>query len=93
MKVIWKERLEFTDTQIINMPSGAKPLATHALNGEPFMWAMIPDPNAEWEPYIFAMIATGKPIEQDLTEFAYLGTTYTPSGGLVFHIYWKRGEG
>ena len=97
VKRIFKYALETTDSQIVNMPKGAKILCIQVQYEKPCIWALV-DPEKESEPRIFEIFGTGNPVPD--RDRRYIGTYQLMGGQLVFHCfeagiaqYGKDGEG
>lgn len=83
MKQIWKYKLANLETQIIDMPAGAKILDVQIQNGTPAMWALV-DPDATEPPRRFALYGTGWDMPDDPGEYV---ATFQMPNGLVFHVF------
>jgi hypothetical protein len=86
MKTIWKFKLQTTDEQQILMPKGSEILTVQIQDGEPCIWAMINEPNAEAEKRYIEVFGTGNPILSHGPR-KYIGTYQLRGGALVFHVF------
>lgn len=82
--MIWKFLLEVTESQIVNMPTGARLLSVQLQFGSPMLWAMV-DPLAQMEPRSIVTLGTGNPFSGIVG--GYLGTYQLSGGALVFHVF------
>ena len=87
---IWKFPLAIIDAQEVEMPIGAKILATKVQPGvfdalgTPCIWALV-DPTAKLVKRRVRIVGTGHAIEADPGEF--LDTFFLADGALVFHVF------
>ena len=79
---IHKYPLKWEETQIIDVPPGAEPLALQAQNGVPTLWAKVNE-DAILEPRTVRIFGTGAPMPADPGR--YLGTIQ--AGCFVFHFF------
>lgn len=87
MITIWKQPLQITDEQFIEVPKGAELLSVQVQNGEPQIWFKC---DAE-APKVYVRIlvyGTGNPISPCEGE-KYLSTFQVMGGQLVFHVFYK----
>lgn len=82
MKTIWKFILDIAEEQIIDMPYGAKILATHVQGPSIVIWAEV-NTNAILEKRKFFIYGTGH--EYEKLNGIYLGTCQI--SGFVWHVY------
>ena len=84
MKTIWKYKLQTTDYQEVEMPSGATILTVQTQNGEPCIWCLC-NPNNLKQFRGIRIIGTGH--EKGYIEGSYIGTYQLHSYQLVFHVF------
>ena len=84
---IWKFKLEVTNEQFIEMPTGWKPLSVQSQGGQPVLWALV-DENATPVMAAITMVGTGHPCDEvGQTATYYLGSVQT--GPYVWHYFAK----
>jgi hypothetical protein len=85
MRVIWKYRLEFKETNIVSMQAGVVRRVAMQ-EGRPHLWAEV-DPNVPARDRVFHIYATGQPI---VDGDVYV-TTFTAEDqhgfAYVWHVY------
>lgn len=87
MNTIWKYVLDTTDTQTIEMPSGAKVLTVQVQNGEPCIWALVNTDN-KIEERTFRIYGTGHHMDYKYVDKeTYIGSYQLSGGLLVFHLF------
>ena len=84
-RAIWKFILRPIKFQELDMPRGAVVLSAQQQDGAICVWAEVL-PDAEPEPRVFAVYATGELIDPS-TNRTFVGTVQFPSNMLVFHVY------
>lgn len=77
---IWKWTLDMVNSQVINVPAGAKLLTVQMQNSDPQIWALC-DEHAEKVPRRIAIYGTGNPIPDEPGE--YIATFQMHHGALV----------
>jgi hypothetical protein len=84
---IWKYPLDVVDSQIVEVPEGAKILAVQAQGDVPCLWALV-DPERPAETRTIHTYGTGHPVD-DLAAMSsrYIGTYQIAGGKLVFHVF------
>lgn len=80
-KTVWKWRLRIDDTQVLNMPKGAKVLWVAMQDGRACLWAEV-DEYAPVEKRRIEIRGTGHPLPAPID---YLGSVI--QGPFVWHIY------
>lgn len=83
MRTIYKYPLLLTDSQILHLPSSAKPLSAQLQGDQLCLWAEVED---EWNPgkeVVISIVGTGHPIPPGAVN--YLGTVQ--QGPFVWHVY------
>lgn len=90
MRVVWKFTLEDFDNASISMPRGAQILKVDVQYGSVRLWALC-DPNAEEESRHFCVFGTGHTIH-DADNLQYLGTFFSETKALVFHVFEELGQ-
>jgi hypothetical protein len=82
---IWKYTLAITDTQDIEMPSGARILSVANQNGELCLWALVPTANAT-KTRCIEIIGTGNPISPNHeASRRFIGTAVI--NPFVWHVF------
>lgn len=85
MKTIFKYGLEFTDSQTLLLPEGAKILSVGNQMEKLCLWALL-DPAQSPKARTFRIYGTGHPVPQDGTGY-FLGTVQFGGGTLVMHVF------
>lgn len=94
MQKIFKYTLSFEDEQVIDLPSGSKPIHVAYQGGNLRLWAEIFENHSRTETYIIKIIGTGH--ATNLSQFNYIGTVHqsnpTDLNLLlgVWHVYYWR---
>lgn len=87
-QVIWKYQLEVKDVQEIELPQGSALLSVQVQNGNPCLWALVYNTEAEKETIRLRTIGTGNPIDSaDFDPEDFLGTYQLMNGSFVGHIF------
>lgn len=84
MPTIWKFTLQPTDSQVIDMPAGAKVLTAAVQGYDVCLWAEV-NPESPSRPRRFRMFGTGHPMPSE--PGLYVGTAILSGGSLVLHVY------
>lgn len=82
--VIWKHKLNITDTQKIKMPRGAKGLSVQWQHNNLCLWVLCEEDNVT-EDRVVAIYGTGHDLP--MTTGDYVGTFQMEGGHLVFHVF------
>lgn len=85
-RTIYKFGLDLTDTQIIQMPKGAKALSVQMQFGNPALWVEL-DPEADIEDRVVIIHGTGHDLWTAANASNFVGTIQTDGGRLVFHVF------
>jgi len=88
--VIWKYSLGPTPNHTLSMPKGAEVIQADIQHGEFFIWAIIPDTEAEKENRFFLIAATGGPEDSRTTKESHISTIM--DGDYVWHVFEVRHE-
>jgi hypothetical protein len=85
VRAVWKFKLaDGVDHFALDMPVGATILSVQVQNGEPCMWALIPDTSGDREMRVFRIYETGH--SMIITEkLLFLGTIQQPP--YVWHLF------
>ena len=87
MITVWKYKLEFTDHQVIKLPSLSKPLrAGFDGGGDLVLWVLVETEN-ELVDHGFRIAGTGHPIDKPIP--IYLNTVVSHGGDFFWHVFWK----
>lgn len=81
--VIWKYKLDITDSQSIDMPVGAMVLSVHRQGPDLCIWALV-EPSEPMHPRVFEVHGTGNPMDASGKRL-YVGTVVV--GALVWHVF------
>ncbi len=84
---IFKYRLDITNTQIIEMPHGARLLHVDAQGEELCLWALV-DLAKSPSSVAIRIVGTGQPVVDLGDLYNYVGTAQMPSG-LVWHVFFE----
>lgn len=84
MKTIWKFKLEITDKQTLTVPSYFMPLHVGFQGNELFVWAMVDTESLKKEKSFF-IYGTGHSLPEKAG--LHIGTTFSPNGIFVWHIF------
>ena len=88
MQAIWKETLNVTDEQTVNLPVNSKVLCVQEQGGHPCLWFTVPDVlNPNKETRTFLMYGTGH--RHQSIDGVYIGTFQIMRDSLVFHVFEK----
>lgn len=87
---IWKFPLPINQHSVIYMPAGSRVLSAKMQNMAPFVWAYVPDTDAELEERIFAIYATGEFDGEIDDDWRFIDTLLMSYDSLVFHIFIKE---
>ncbi len=88
MQSIWKQVLEATNEQTVQLPKGAKILCVQAQRETPCIWFRTRDTKSkETESRTFAIYGTDH--EHHAITGEYIGTFQLQGGALVFHVFEK----
>lgn len=87
MITIWKQTLEITDQQFIEVPDGAELLTVQIQHGEPQLWFKC-DSDVMKVYKCLRIYGTGNLIRPSADE-KYLATFQIHGGSLVFHVFIK----
>lgn len=82
--VIWKSKLQISDRQIIEVPSGATMLTSQIQKDELVLWYQCIESSAKVTRTI-AIYGTGNPMPSNPGK--YISTFQIQNGDLVFHVY------
>lgn len=82
---IFKYPLEVTDSQVIDMPRGARILCVQVQRGQPCIWALVDD-DVEPTRREIHMRGTGHNCN-GVDALRYIGTFQMHDGSLVFHAF------
>jgi hypothetical protein len=85
MRKVFKYTVPLNEEFSLDIPWGAKILTVQALDGEPFVWALV-DPDARARAVPFRLANTGEAINE-AHELRYVGTFQLRDGGLVYHLF------
>ena len=85
MKTIYKYPLIITDSQIVEMPKGAKILTVQTQNDTVCLLALV-DTERPPEQHTIFIFGTGHPFLLNKSA-TYLGTVQTNNGMLVWHVF------
>lgn len=84
MRTVYKYPLELTDSQILHLPSSAKPLSVQLQGNQLCLWADVPAGQFVVEKeVVITIVGTGHPIPPGAVN--YLGTVQ--QGPFVWHVY------
>ena len=88
MKRVFKYTLEYKDTFILDLPTGAKPVYFDIQNEQPRLWCFV-DPEMPKEPVSFAFVGTGHemPRIREGKEWKHIGSCMQADGQLVWHLF------
>ena len=84
-KQIWKDQLNTTDIQQVEMPADAEILTIQVQYDVPCIWALV-SPDAPRQNFTFEIFGTGHNVPEN-AERRYIGTYQHRSGMLVFHCF------
>ena len=85
---IWKYVLKVTDVQDIEIPHGSILLSVQTQNGDPCLWVLVYDTEAEKEVIRLRTIGTGHNITaDDFNPKDFLGTYQLSNGAFVGHVF------
>lgn len=92
MRSVWKYPLRVADTQVVDLPTGAEPLAVQAQDGSLVLWAAVDTDIKEVAPVRLCVFGTGEQIEEDWLSLEHLATVQMD--GLVWHVFreWPTDE-
>ena len=82
-KTIHKYRLQLTDSQVLQLPSSAKPLSVQIQAGQICLWAEVDNVLEETKDVVISVVGTGHDIPPGAVH--YLGTIQ--AGAFVWHVY------
>lgn len=85
MRTIYKYPLQLTESQVLSLPSSAKPLSVQLQGDQLCLWADVP-PSGRFvveKEVVISVVGTGHPIPPGAVN--YLGTVQ--QGNFVWHIY------
>jgi hypothetical protein len=85
MTTIWKYPLKAVERQVVEMPKGATILSVQTQHGDVCIWALV-DPEAKKESRTIWIVGTGHEMPEGI-HLRYLGTTQTPGGTFVPHVF------
>lgn len=85
MNTIWKFPLEVTDSQLVNIPEGAKILTVQTQQGIVTLWAVI-DPSKDPDTLEVRILGTGNPAD-NIEDMFYIGTVQERI--FVWHVFGK----
>lgn len=88
MTTIWKQVLESTDRQMIDIPGGAELLSAREQHDQICIWFRC-DPNAPKALREIAIVGTGHDAPPFGNTWRFLGTASLYSGNLMFHVFEK----
>ena len=89
-KKIFKYEIPVTDEFELELPKGAKILTFQTQNNTPYIWAIV-DSNVEVKEKVsFRLFGTGHLLDL-VKSMVYIGTTQMFDGGLVWHLFQKKG--
>lgn len=83
MRTIYKYPLDLTDSQILHLPSSAKPLSVQLQGEQLCMWAEVNTGVGGRKEVVITIVGTGHPIPPGAVH--YLGTVQ--QGQFVWHVY------
>ena len=86
MKTIYKYALNKTDTQVVQLPLGARIICTQIQFDTPFIWVLIDKNYIDTESVQITIAGTGHDLD-DPGE--YVGTVQLLKGEWVFHVFAK----
>lgn len=90
MKEIWKFKIKLADVNEILMPQGAEILTIKTQHEQPCIWALVESNNSKREIRKFLTFGSGHPISISNEEnIKYIGTYFTASESLVWHVFEK----
>ena len=89
MTRIFKYPLLVIDEPEVIMPEGAKILCVQTQYDQPVLWALVDDAKP-LKSKVFRIVGTGRAI--DFETEGYVGTFQVLEGGLVFHVFEKKGH-
>lgn len=84
---IFKMTLKTTDTQVLQMPNGAKVLSLQVQHGKPQLWILVNENNSTMTQRKFVTHGTGNPINPAVDPSKFVGTYQLDGGNLVFHVF------
>ena len=84
MNTIWKQTIETTDVQRVEMPIDAEILTVQEQNGNINIWFKVDTEKQKALREIF-VFGTGNPIPKNNAK--YIGTYQLMNGALVFHVF------
>lgn len=88
MGVIYKYKIETTDSQVIAIPKSGQILTVQIQMGEPCIWVYIDNTDEmAHEPRTIEVFGTGNPIPDGARR--YIGTYQLYRGELIFHVFEK----
>jgi hypothetical protein len=92
---IFKYPIEVTDEQILRLPAGSQILSVIEQRNEMVLYAMVPHPNDYPEVYVeydIRVVGTGHDVKFSTRDFTFVGTVSMYKGGLVFHVFYRKGN-
>lgn len=87
-QVIWKQVLEVTDYQIVEIPKHSEILCVQNQNETPCIWFKCQDDEKDTDMFAFRIVGTGHKFDTTLDE--YVGTFQLHGGALVFHVFKEK---
>ena len=74
------------DTDMVEMPAGAKVLTAQSQNDKAYMWALV-DTTAPLVIRRFRIFGTGFDIEHTPKDLGYIGTFQVCNGTFIWHVF------
>lgn len=89
MYSVWKFVLESQETQMLEVPLGAKILSTETQADNIVIYALVNTEQTEKEYKDVRVYGTGVEIPDVITEYNFLGTAKLYNGSMMFHVFYK----
>ena len=91
MKTVYKQKIETTDWQKIELPKGSQILSIQTQNDDACIWFLCNPKEEEKEVRILEIYGTGHPIKDEYDR-KFIGTYQLYGGSLVFHCFERLTE-